>query len=416
MWPVPVQCKAIVGTPDDPAEREADAIADQVTRAPARSAARPAVIRAAVRAGHVSASCAKCAAADHEATGERAPHGAPRPLTHGGEPLPDAVRRELEQRLGFDFRRVRIHADSAAAASADAFEADAYTAGRHVVFGRGEYDPGTLQGRRLLAHELTHVVQQGHAGELAPGTRHAPGAQGADTIQRKCQKCEDEQPSIVQRAPRTAARRAPRRPRRAQQSIVEDGVRVSRGQMTKTQFLTTLRAELLQATEAELSPYGRTSRDCPYILRTINHYAARPVAMLLRLIQRFAHPPAGANARGLIAATVEKARLAARYLARNGSARAQRSSVHPDRPIAPHDPTAVRARLGAGSLLDRAVRTRLEPAFGRSFQDVRIHADASAAHLSDELGARAFTIGDHIAFGRGEYRPGTASGDTLIAH
>ena len=77
-----------------------------------------------------------------------------------GQPLDGATRAALEPRLGHDFGRVRVHTDARAAASAQAVNALAYTVGRDVVFGPGRYAPSTIAGRRLLAHELTHVVQQ----------------------------------------------------------------------------------------------------------------------------------------------------------------------------------------------------------------------------------------------------------------
>ena len=90
-------------------------------------------------------------------------------LRSPGQPLESSVRGEMEARFGHDFSRVRVHADGHAAASADAVSAQAYTVGRHVVFGDGAYRPTTDAGRSLVAHELTHVVQQGggdHAGRL----------------------------------------------------------------------------------------------------------------------------------------------------------------------------------------------------------------------------------------------------------
>jgi hypothetical protein len=66
----------------------------------------------------------------------------------------------MEPRFGYDFSRVRVHADSGAAGSAESISARAYTVGHHIVFGTGEFCPGTADGRRLLAHELAHVTQQ----------------------------------------------------------------------------------------------------------------------------------------------------------------------------------------------------------------------------------------------------------------
>jgi hypothetical protein len=77
-----------------------------------------------------------------------------------GQPLDAATRAFMEPRFGHDFSRVRVHADAQAAESARAVEAQAYTVGAEIVFGAGRYTPQTNDGRRLLAHELTHVVQQ----------------------------------------------------------------------------------------------------------------------------------------------------------------------------------------------------------------------------------------------------------------
>ncbi|WP_157202532.1 DUF4157 domain-containing protein [Calidithermus chliarophilus] len=88
-------------------------------------------------------------------------------LSSPGEPLEPATRRLMEPRFGHDFGRVRVHADACAARSAEAVEARAYAAGPHLVFGPGEYAPRTPRGRALLAHELTHVVQQRAVGAHA---------------------------------------------------------------------------------------------------------------------------------------------------------------------------------------------------------------------------------------------------------
>jgi len=88
-------------------------------------------------------------------------------LLAGGRPLPESVRAFFEPRFGHDFRRVRIHTDEGASESARALNARAYTLGRHIVFARGEYASETAAGRRLLAHELAHTVQQETAGGSA---------------------------------------------------------------------------------------------------------------------------------------------------------------------------------------------------------------------------------------------------------
>jgi hypothetical protein len=90
-----------------------------------------------------------------------------------GRPLDSATRSAMEPRFGFDFSRVRVHTDEQATESARAMKANAYTAGEHVVFGQGKYAPGSPGGEGLIAHELTHVVQQA-SGPVA-GTPVADG-------------------------------------------------------------------------------------------------------------------------------------------------------------------------------------------------------------------------------------------------
>jgi hypothetical protein len=77
-----------------------------------------------------------------------------------GRPLDASTRASMEPRFGYDFSQVRVHNDERAAESARTVSANAYTAGNHVAFGRGQFAPGTMGGNRLIAHELTHVVQQ----------------------------------------------------------------------------------------------------------------------------------------------------------------------------------------------------------------------------------------------------------------
>src|SRR2546429_2276399 len=81
-------------------------------------------------------------------------------LRSPGQPLDAGTRAFMEPRFGHDFSNVRVHSDARAAESARSVNALAYTVGRDVVFGAGQYAPRTSEGRRLLAHELTHVMQQ----------------------------------------------------------------------------------------------------------------------------------------------------------------------------------------------------------------------------------------------------------------
>lgn len=81
-------------------------------------------------------------------------------LRSPGQPLDERVAASMASSLGHDFSRVQVHADTAAARSAEEVGALAYTVGRDIVFGAGQYRPGSPEGRQLIAHELTHVMQQ----------------------------------------------------------------------------------------------------------------------------------------------------------------------------------------------------------------------------------------------------------------
>lgn len=89
-------------------------------------------------------------------------------LREPGRAMNDGARDFFESRFGHDFSQVRVHTDAGSSASASAVQARAYTVGEHIVFGQGQYDPASKAGQLLLAHELTHVLQQ------RPGLRRAP--------------------------------------------------------------------------------------------------------------------------------------------------------------------------------------------------------------------------------------------------
>ena len=103
-------------------------------------------------------------------------------VSGSGAPLDDGVRADMEARMGQDFGDVRVHTGDTADASARSVSAHAYTVGSNIVFQRGSYDPGSSSGQKLLAHELTHVVQQ-RTGPV-DGTPAAGGVSVSDPSDR----------------------------------------------------------------------------------------------------------------------------------------------------------------------------------------------------------------------------------------
>ncbi len=149
-----VQAKLAVGTATSTLEAEANRVADQALGG---------------SAGLVPELRPRTSGFAATDSGETAPSSVDQVLVQSGEPLDLALQRDMGQRFGYDFARVRVHADAVAAESAREVNAHAYTVGRDIVFGAGRFAPGTLAGRRLIAHELTHVMQQSHTEGIRGG-------------------------------------------------------------------------------------------------------------------------------------------------------------------------------------------------------------------------------------------------------
>ena len=165
-----LQTKLKADEPGDLYEREADRIADKVMAASAQAA----VSGSPLRVQRVSE--------NSSAPRGEVPVAVEQVLASAGRPLEPALLQEMEQRFGHDFSRVRVHTDAAAEQSARAVSARAYTVGADIVFGRGHYAPGAMEGKKLLAHELTHVLQQAGGHEFSLGLR--PSAREASSDQK----------------------------------------------------------------------------------------------------------------------------------------------------------------------------------------------------------------------------------------
>ena len=152
-----IQRKLAIGASNDPLEHEADRVADQILARPAYpvfNSTPPRIQRFTGQPGGEM---------------DAATDGVEEVLATSGRPLEPALREDMEHRFGHDFSRVRVHTGEAAARSARDVNAHAYTAGQAIVFDAGRFAPGTHEGRRLIAHELTHTLQQSGAGSSASG-------------------------------------------------------------------------------------------------------------------------------------------------------------------------------------------------------------------------------------------------------
>jgi hypothetical protein len=165
-----IQRKLAINTPEDEYEHEADRVAAQVMRMP-----EPKLQRACTRSGE----CPKCQtknqahenhslqtkpAASSDPALTEAPPSILNVLRSPGRPLDPTTRGFMETRFGHNFADIRIHTDNAAGESARAIGALAYASGRHIVFAPGQFSPSSSDGRKILAHELTHTIQQDTTG------------------------------------------------------------------------------------------------------------------------------------------------------------------------------------------------------------------------------------------------------------
>ncbi|HET6936330.1 MAG TPA: DUF4157 domain-containing protein, partial [Candidatus Angelobacter sp.] len=238
-------------------------------------------------------------------------------LDSSGQPLDSATREFMEPRFGHDFSRVRVHTDHKASQSAKAVNALAYTVGHNVVFAGGQYAPGKKSGQKLLAHELTHVVQQRKMASAAPQSKLEIGPtndsleQDADRFAEKVAgvsatatatpptppagSSSGSRP-VLQRAPTDQSIPATAPKVASPGLIVDDEVQeLADGQMRKTEFLDKLRAEVCSTAELALKPAGRTASGCPFIEKWITRLRSQTSQHVERAIRKYAPESSGAK-------------------------------------------------------------------------------------------------------------------------
>ncbi len=177
----------------------------------------------------------------------------------GGQPLADSVRQPMEQAFGFDFSRVKIHADGRADQLNRSIQAKAFTTGQDVFFRQGAYDPGSRGGQELIAHELTHVVQQ-----------------NSKVIRRSLNQSiqTQEESQSMQSLGRFI--------------VGDDAITLELEQVRKSEFLNVLKQAVNQVSEEVLAEIKQTSTDCPYINYWFNYYEGRDAGHIESAIKRYA--------------------------------------------------------------------------------------------------------------------------------
>jgi hypothetical protein len=316
----------------------------------------------------------------------------------GGRPVDGAVAAQVGAHLGADFGAVRVHDDPLAQEANAAMGARAFAYGGDVFLGAGESD-GDLG---LMAHELTHVAQQGAAGQRLPqrrvevGAADSPAEREADAVAG----------AVTAGAPPAGL-------------LVDDGP-VAAGQMLKSTFIAQLRAEVTAAADAELGPMY-SAIGCPYIDQYFRRYADRPAADGEALLKRFAPATRGARAASdLIPAVVARVRQGVQHWRATGGMPPDLVGLEEGGPAAaattPATGAHAKAALGDGAALDARLAGAVGDAYGTSVDHVRVHTGDAAAQLARAHDAPAVAFGSDLAFAPGAYNPGTPEGDAMIAH
>jgi hypothetical protein len=320
----------------------------------------------------------------------------------GGAPVDAGVASTVGAHLGHDFSAVRVHGDPLAREASAAMGAQAFAYGSDVFLGPGA--SGTDLG--LMAHELTHVAQQGAAGRRGAQAKVEVGA--ADTPAER----EADQVAAAVTGGATPA-----------SLLVDDGPPAA-GQMLKSTFIAQLRAAVTDAADTELGPMY-SALGCPYIDMYFQRYSDRPASESEALLRRFAPAVRGARqAADMIPIVVERVRQGVRQWRDDGT-------VPPD--LAAADPAAaagaaashvggsatlggLEADLGAGRALDASTASRMSEVLGQDVSDVRIHDGAVAARKAAEVDATAFAVGRNVVLGADAPAAGSLEGDALLAH
>lgn len=293
-----------------------------------------------------------------------------------GSPVPAGVRGVAESHLGADLSDVRVHTDEAAGARTQAMGARAFAYHRDVFLAPGE-SAGDVQ---LMTHELTHVVQQGAAGPA---------------VQRKVEVAPSNHPAEAE-ADAVAAQAA--KGARPDGAIVEDGQEAQPGQLTKSAMI----ERLAQAAESEIGAAPPESQ--AGLRRELAQQLADYRSKDARALETALASASGAG----------RARNAEAYVA--GARARMRDQAAATSSAAPATAAAAVAQMGPSQSIDGAAAKAAEGPLGESLGHVEVHTGPAAARFAAQHDATAVAVGDHIAFGAGQYQPGTPHGDALIAH
>lgn len=285
-----------------------------------------------------------------------------------GSTLPQSVQNSMESGFNHDFSGVKIHHDPESDRLSRSLDAEAFTVGQDVYFRRGNYNPQSRSGKELLAHELSHVVQQSPSNS-------------AKIVQRKPVDWKNKKKAL----------------------IVEDEVSGSK-KKAKLQ----VKAKLIDADDI----LSNAKKKLKKIIKQKKGKYKLVRSQLSKVKKEFGLASIKAET---LNDDGDKYQIIAKA---DTSGKAQRKAFGGGGvgEIAPGITKTIQRAQGKGQNLDRPTREPMERAFGYDFSPVKIHHDSQSDRLNRSLNARAFTVGGDIFFRQGEYQPETSGGKQILAH
>ncbi len=491
-----IQPKLTINTPGDTYEQEADTMADKVMRMaiPSKNDTffKPAIAQ--VQRKHhdsdeledlrlhrkemptVQRKCAACEEEDHVhrkensnsiPQGNNALDSYVSSLSSSGQSLPEASRQFFEPRFRQDFSNVKIHTDSVAAKSAQSINALAYTTGNNIVFNQGQYSPNTESGQRLMAHELTHVVQQ--ANRIQPyrpqdslhyglgeesfnlpgdteskswikkitvnltGTRKditrahtmSTGSAKAEYYNNKAHLPDINIPQLVGGSPELGLTN----PGTSYVYRIEGEGFNSSSLSGSVDLATREGPDNLYSKDGSgnmdfalffnaagqalhVGSLNNSSHGCihvnEYYMRQMNYHSVKGATQVV--INQLSTPTN-------IQQPTPTPAIQRKCAACEGEGKVHRkensnSEIQGSNELGSY----VSSLSSSGQSLPESSRSFFEPRFGQDFPNVKIHSDSVAAKSAQSINALAYTTGNNIVFNEGQYSPNSESGQRLMAH
>jgi len=315
----------------------------------------------------------------------------------GGHPIPELHRERMERAFDHDFGHVRLHTDAKAAKASEAISAYAFAIGSDIFFGRGTFALGSSQGDRLLAHELTHVVQHDE-GRIKPvGSDQDAVSSPSDPLEREAYGNEVRILNLLHQV--DAELRAEATGQDQQQELQQGPQSLSVQSETSADDVEVDVADVGTASQLDLAGPDASQPDA-------ESDAGAEIGMDGLDVGGFtaAGPPSdGADGAG--------DEPTAEGQESGPAMRDARATAQVDT-----DEAQEHIKKSRGVRIDAQTAARLSGVLGYDISHAVLHTDSAAAAAAEALQANAFALGADVFFAEGAYRPGTAQGDELLAH